>query len=70
MLAFMCVPISFFIKRKHSHRRQGGYRRITWMNLREVGSENKRWIELAQGYVESWPSLLVLLNLWVMLLQC
>jgi hypothetical protein len=37
------------------------------MDLREVGCEDGRWMELAQGRVQWWAFVLAVLNLRVLL---
>jgi hypothetical protein len=40
------------------------------MDVREIGCEDQRWLELAQDRVKWWGLLLVVLNLQVLLPQC
>jgi hypothetical protein len=40
---------------------------ISKMDLLEIGSEDGRWMELAQDHVQLWTLVLAVFNMWVLL---
>jgi hypothetical protein len=57
----------YFLESIHLENNKGDGR-ITLMDLREIGCEDKKWMELAQIHVQ-WKDFAIL-NLWVQFPEC